>query len=233
LFLFFNADLVQQTIDNNGGSIAFIDDYTAWVTGPSAEANYIGIQRIVGKALQWEKSSGATFETAKTALIHFTRTASRSSSALILIKGVAIAPKPQAKILGVIMDSALRYRTHIARTATKGLNAALAPKRLKMLSPASARQLFNATVASVTDYASNVWMHAAHESAMAVLNRAQKIAACAITGAFQTVALAVAEAKAYIRPIRQRQFERATKIYIGIQTFPDTHPLKKLQTRVF
>jgi hypothetical protein len=40
LFLFFNADLVQQRIDSTGGSIAFVDDYTAWVTGPSAEANY-------------------------------------------------------------------------------------------------------------------------------------------------------------------------------------------------
>jgi hypothetical protein len=37
LFLFFNADLVQQRIDSKGGSIAFIDDYTAWVTGPLAE----------------------------------------------------------------------------------------------------------------------------------------------------------------------------------------------------
>lgn len=33
LFLFFNADLVQQKIDANGGSLAFIDDYTTWVTG--------------------------------------------------------------------------------------------------------------------------------------------------------------------------------------------------------
>ena len=46
-----------------------MDDYTAWVTGPSAEANYIGIQQIVEKAVQWEKRSGATFETAKTVFV--------------------------------------------------------------------------------------------------------------------------------------------------------------------
>jgi hypothetical protein len=28
LFLFFNADLVQRRIDGNGGSMAFVDDYT-------------------------------------------------------------------------------------------------------------------------------------------------------------------------------------------------------------
>jgi hypothetical protein len=57
---------------------------------------------------------------------------------------------------------------------------------------------------------------------MATLNRAQKIGAQAITGAFRTVAVAIAEVEAYIRPIQQRQFERAVKLWIGIQTFPDT-----------
>jgi hypothetical protein len=150
-----------------------------------------------------------------------------------LVKGKAVSPKPEAKILGVIMDSGLRYKNHIARTATKGLNAALALKRLKMLFPSSARQLFNATVALVMDYASNVWMHAARESAMAALNRAQRVGAQAITGVFQTVAVVIAEAEAYIQPVHQRHNERATKLWIGIQTLPDTHPLKHLHTRAF
>jgi hypothetical protein len=39
LFLFFNADLVQRRIDRNGGAIAFVDDYTVWVTRTSAVSN--------------------------------------------------------------------------------------------------------------------------------------------------------------------------------------------------
>ncbi|KJZ68506.1 hypothetical protein HIM_12107 [Hirsutella minnesotensis 3608] len=46
---------------NNGGSIAFVDDYSAWVTGPTAESNRDGIQSIIDDALDWEKRSGATF----------------------------------------------------------------------------------------------------------------------------------------------------------------------------
>ena len=38
LFLFFNALLVQQAVPN-GGSMAYIDDYTAWVVGASAVEN--------------------------------------------------------------------------------------------------------------------------------------------------------------------------------------------------
>ncbi|KAJ0147712.1 Uncharacterized protein HZ326_9693 [Fusarium oxysporum f. sp. albedinis] len=44
LFLFFNADLVQHKIALKCGSIVFIDDYSAWVTAPTAEANQAGIQ---------------------------------------------------------------------------------------------------------------------------------------------------------------------------------------------
>ena len=39
LFLFFNATLIQQVINAKGGSLAFVNDYTAWVVGDSAEAN--------------------------------------------------------------------------------------------------------------------------------------------------------------------------------------------------
>ncbi|KAF5265373.1 hypothetical protein FOXYS1_3819 [Fusarium oxysporum] len=39
LFHFFNTDLVQRKINAKGRSIAFIDDYSAWVTSPTAEAN--------------------------------------------------------------------------------------------------------------------------------------------------------------------------------------------------
>jgi hypothetical protein len=51
LFLFFNADLVQRRIDSSGGSMAFVDDYTAWVIGSIAEVNREGIQVIIDKAL--------------------------------------------------------------------------------------------------------------------------------------------------------------------------------------
>lgn len=72
LFLFFNADLVQQRIDSHGGAIAFVDDFTAWVTGPTAQHNRDGIKAIISDALDWERRSGATFEAEKTAIIHLT-----------------------------------------------------------------------------------------------------------------------------------------------------------------
>ena len=62
LFLFFNADLVQHKLDTKGGSMAFVDAYTAWITGPTAVANRGPSETLVERALEWERRSGATFE---------------------------------------------------------------------------------------------------------------------------------------------------------------------------
>lgn len=112
--------------------------------------------------MQWEQRSGTTFESSKTVLMHFTRAklpTYQLNYASVIFKGEVITPSLETKILGLIMDTRLRYKSHVARTATKALKAALALKRLRMLSPHTARQLFDATVAPAMDYASNIWMH--------------------------------------------------------------------------
>ncbi|XP_044717870.1 reverse transcriptase (RNA-dependent DNA polymerase) domain-containing protein [Hirsutella rhossiliensis] len=167
-FLFFNADLVQRRISNNGGSIAFVDDYSAW----------------------------------KTSVIHFTRIAERDSDLPLIIKGNDVKPKSNVKLLGVIMDKALRFKEHIARAAAKGLAAAMCLKRLKMASPRMARQL------------------------------AQRIGAQAVTGGFRTVATAVAEAEAGVQSFRERHAQAAAKFWIRMRTLPKTHPLTSLRLKL-
>ncbi|KAJ6436994.1 reverse transcriptase [Purpureocillium lavendulum] len=188
LFLFFNADLVQRRIKAAGGSIAFIDDYSAWVTGRTTEANRAGIQSIIDEAIDWEKRSGATFEVDKTTIVHFTRGTARNDGSF-WIKGTEVKPKASAKILGVIMDSGLRYQDHMARAAQKGLTAAMNLRRLKLLSPR------------------------------------------AITGSFQTVSTAVAEAEAGIRAVGERHKQAATRLCVDLRTLPQTHPLAALKNK--
>nr|AEB91360.1 unknown [Verticillium dahliae VdLs.17] len=232
LFLFFNADLVQQKINCYGGAIAFVDDFTSWVAGPTTQDNRKGIEAIIEKALDWEQRSGATFEADKTAVIHFTRWAKRSDSEPFTIKGQTVKPKQHVKILGVIMDIGLRYREHIARVATKGLEAAMELKRLRGLTPATARQLFTATVAPVVDYASNVWRHRCKDRTAAAIYRVQKVGAQAIIGAFVTIATSVAEAEAHIASAPERFTRRAIKLWTDLHALPETNPLRKLTSRI-
>jgi exonuclease III len=232
LFLFFNADLVQQHIDCYGGAIAFVDDFTAWVTGPTAESNRDGINEIIKKALDWERRSGATFEAEKTAIIHFTRKAYKSDSEPFAIRGQLVRPKTQVKVLGMIMDAGLKYKEHIARAATKGLKAAMELQRLRGLTPRTARQLFTATVAPVVDYASNVWMHACRYRRASPINRVQRIGANAIVGTFLTVATSVAEAEAHIASAHERFWRRAIKVWTDLHTLPTTNPLRSSTSRI-
>lgn len=122
LFLFFNANLVQSITNKNKGAIAFIDDYSAWVTGSSASENVVKLQRtVVARAEEWEATSGATFEAEKTMLIHFTRNEQRWSDQPIVIKGREVHPKTEVKILGVVFDQELRFKAHAGRIAKRGV----------------------------------------------------------------------------------------------------------------
>jgi hypothetical protein len=232
LFLFFNADLVQRRIDTYGGAIAFVDDFTAWVTGPTAQSNREGIEAIIKDALDWERRSGATFEAEKTAVIHFTRKAYKSAADPFVIKGQSVSPKDHVKILGVLMDASLKYHKHIASAAAKGLEAALELRRLKGISPTVARQLFTATVAPTVDYASNVWMHACKDKVARPISRVQRIGARAIVGTFVTVATWVAEAEAHIPSAQERFWKRAVKLWTDIHALPETNPLRRNTSRM-
>ena len=130
------------------------------------------------------------------------------------------------------MDTRLKYKEHIARAASKGLEAAMELRRLRGLTPAAARQLFTSTVAPVVDYASNVWMHACKDKAMGPINRVQRVGAQAIVGTFLTVATSVAEAEAHIATAQHRFWRRAVKMWTDIHTLPETNPLRRNIDRI-
>ena len=130
------------------------------------------------------------------------------------------------------MDAKLKYKEHIARAASKGLEAAMELRRLRGLSPSTARQLFTSTVAPVVDYASNVWMHAFKDKLVGPINRVQRIGAQAIVGTFLTVATSIAEIEAYIASTQDRFWKRAVELWTDIHTLPDTNPLRRNTSRM-
>ncbi|OKP12963.1 hypothetical protein PENSUB_1345 [Penicillium subrubescens] len=141
-------------------AIAFVDDYTRWTVGLSAEANTITLQqKVILRALEWAARSGAAFEAEKTSFIHFTRNQRlREPPAIPLyVDGAALTLAPVVKILGVLLDQDLRFESHIGKAASKGMKAVLARRHLRVLPPSVARQLFISTVASKIDYAASVW----------------------------------------------------------------------------
>lgn len=233
LFLFFNASLVQQPI-RNGSSMAYIDDYTVWTTGTSAEANTKALQeQVLPRLERWERESGAVFEASKTAFIHFTRTTGndRDNEMPLYFKGQAITPSARVKLLGVIMDKKLNYRAHVAAAAAKAQEAALAVKRLRGLRPEATRRLVAAVVWPVADYASPVWYPRAASSLVTLLEGMQRTSAQAVICSFRTVALPIAEAEAGVKPLRQRLLDECLQFWIGIHALNVSHPLAGLRKK--
>ncbi|KAK9443884.1 reverse transcriptase [Metarhizium brunneum] len=64
------------------------------------------------------------------------------------------------------------------------------------------------------------------------LNQAQAIGAQAVTGAFRSVATAVAEAEAGIAPVLERHAKTAAKNWVNLRTLPREHPLARLNMRI-
>lgn len=171
LYIFFNADLVASVINKSKGTIAFVDDFSAWVTGFSIDSNINQLQsRIIPHVEDWAAKSGAIFQAKKTHLTHFTRNKRRlnapGADLPLFMSGQTIKASLQIKILGVILDQALRYKEHVSKAADKGVKAALALKRLSNLRPETARKLFKSKVAPAMDYASVIWAPSATVSAL-------------------------------------------------------------------
>ncbi|KAF4232402.1 hypothetical protein CNMCM8980_004878 [Aspergillus fumigatiaffinis] len=148
LFLFMNAKLVKVRITDKKGAIVFVDDYTHWVVGPSADANTVRLQeKIIPRALQWTRESGALFEPEKTSFIYFKRNSRvRQQPAVPLwVEGTTLP----AQLLGVVLDQELRLRLHAPMAAKKGNPSSI---RLKGLTPEAARQLFTSTVTATVDW---------------------------------------------------------------------------------
>ncbi|KAJ5215604.1 reverse transcriptase [Penicillium cinerascens] len=232
LFLFFNANLVDVPITRRKGAIAFVDDYTRWTVGLSAEANTITLQKkVIPRALEWAARSGAAFEAEKTSFIHFTRNLRlrQLPATPLYVDGAAVTPAPEVKILGVLLDQELRFKSHIGKAASKGMKAILALRRLRGLPPSVARQLFIATVASKIDYAASVWCPARKDTVIPpgigrLFESIQRIAAQAIIGVIRTTALAIAEAEAGIESTYIRLRARIIKHWINCHTLPKDHP---------
>ncbi|KAJ6136898.1 hypothetical protein N7497_012150 [Penicillium chrysogenum] len=174
LIFFFNADLVQKQIDSQGGAVAFVDDFTAW-----------------------EKRSD--LEAEKTAIIHFAPKTRKSDHDPFTIKGQTVVPQDHVKILGLLMDTRLKYKEHIARAASKGLEAAMELRRLRGLAQHQRGS-----------YSPRRWRRSWTTPPI--------VGAQAIVGTFLTVATSVAEAEAHIATAQPRFWRRA----IGSGSSEDT-----------
>jgi exonuclease III/ribonuclease HI len=241
LYIFFNADLVEEGIDDKKGAIGFVDDYTRWTVGDTVEENLETIQNVVvPRVLDWASRSGATFEGDKTSLIHFVpagrqKKIPRPMQAL-RIEGALVGPSDSVKILGVVLDSGLNFKEHVARAAKRGWHCASTLPRLRGVRPSTARQLYETIVTSRIDYAAAVWFarfvgRNMPQWMQRLLTPIEHFAAKTIIGCFKSVSREVARAEASIQPADVRLSRRTAQLWAQAHTLPKISPIGEILDR--
>ncbi|KAI3094034.1 hypothetical protein CBS147333_10045 [Penicillium roqueforti] len=227
LFAFFNADLVDQPVDHHGGASAFIDDYFRWRVGSSAEANLAKIQtEDIPRIEEWARQTGSCFAAEKTELIHLTRKKREHLEGQIVVNGIIARPSATAKLLGVVFDQELRWKDHVQRTIKRATKTTIALCGLRHLRPEQMRQLYQACVTPVVDYASTVWHDPLRDKThLRHLNTVQRTPLIRTLSAFRTVATATLEVEAHVLPTHLRLRHRAQRTIARLHTLPRDHPV--------
>ena len=139
-----------------------------------------------------------------------------------------MAPSESAKLLGVVLDSGLTFKEYVARAAKRGWQPVKALPRLRGIRPATARQIYTATVASRIDYAAAVWYSRYLGRGMPqwmrqLLTPVDRFAAKVIINCFRTGSGEVACAEAGIHTTPLRLTRRIASFWIDIHTLPRTN----------
>ncbi|THC94016.1 hypothetical protein EYZ11_006525 [Aspergillus tanneri] len=233
LFIFFNSKLVDQPVDFHGGASAFIDDYFRWRAGKSAEENLKKLQdEDIPRIEQWAQQTGSSFAAEKTELIHFTRKKDEQTRGQLAMQGATIKPSATAKLLGVVWDRELRWKEHVQQAVKQATKANIALGGLRHLRPGQTRQVYQACVTPILDYASTVWHNPLRDKRhLKWLDTVQRSALIRILSAFRTTATATMEVETYILPTHLRLKQRAQNVIVKLYTLPRSHPIHDVLSR--
>ncbi len=122
LFLFFNAPLIEKCTRSGlpiqvGG---FVDDVHLLAYGKSTEGNCRALEKAHRICLEWARTHGVSFAPQKYELVHLTRRPKRVNlKATIRFDQTTVEPKAAIRILGLHIDTKLRWGPHLAQVKSR------------------------------------------------------------------------------------------------------------------
>ena len=237
LYMYYNADLLEIAPQHQGIRLGFIDDIAYGIQGNSGRANVRKLKLILNEAEVWRKKHGAQFEPSKYVLIHFTRNKTSESMASITINGTKIEPSREVKYLDVIFDQKLLFHSHLQHVIKKGTNATMAlfsiAKRSWGAPYKYIRQLFQAVIAPIIDYAAPIWHRPKQDGSTAgfahiwKLSGIQRLAMKAILGCYRTTPTAAMEIESGLQPVWIRLQTKVLLAITRMQSLSTNHPIQQ------
>ena len=194
--------------------IGFVDDINILVVGSSTENNCRALEHVHRGCMEWAHRHGAAFGPQKYELMHLTRSLKKfNMTAGVNLGGVAKSPQPTLHILGVLLDSKLRWGPHVKSTAEK---AAQQSRALTAITGSTwgatfekARLIYNTVVRPVITYGVTIWtpldslLRPAHQHWIGdTLEHQQQRCLCTVTSGFKATSRRQLEGEAAVPPLR-------------------------------
>ena len=233
LFLFFVSNLLEELNYGSTTACGFVDDTHLLAFRTLTEDNCRALKAVYEKCAIWARTHGATFAPEKYHLMHLTRRPKKHNmAAVVTIPGFQGKPCAEIKILGVQVDSKLRWGPHIKLTYEKAMQQTNTLTRLVNstwgASFARARHIYTAVVRPKITYGCSIW-HSPEgtpgytKSKISKLEKVQNQCLRRITGAYKTTNIRVLEHEAAIPPLRNHMDGLAFS-YTRRHNTPDPHP---------
>ena len=159
LFIIYINDLPQ--ISELAKFIMYADDANIFIIGNSPDEVYNKLEILCSALIRWVDSNGLALNLRKTNYMIFSRQKSINYRNVV-ISGVTIERKTEARFLGVILDEKLSWSQHIAAVKMKMSRYIGIMYKLKKHLPLKARiQIYHSFVQSHLNYCSLIWGFAA------------------------------------------------------------------------
>lgn len=164
LYLFYNADLLDMCDDIRlrTSTTGFVDDVNILTYSESTEQNCRTLEEIYSRCEQWALRHGSKLAERKHELIHFSRTPRRyNMNATVTLAQHQVDAKPDIRVLGVQLDSKLRWGPHLRQIEAK---LAVRHKAIRMITGstwgptmAASKRICSAVSRSVISHGAAVW----------------------------------------------------------------------------
>jgi exonuclease III len=213
LYLFYNSDLLEslESIGLQTSAIGFMDDVNILTFGKTTEGNCRTLQHTHDACETWARRHGSKFNPQKYELIHFTRKPKRyNMDASMEIDGQTIQPTGDVRILGVQLDSALRWKPHLRTLEAKAERTLNALKTTTGstwgMSMEASRKLYAAVARPTITFGAGAWYTPdgikGHRKTTALkLKAIQGRFLKTVTGAYRATSTEALEIETYTQPL--------------------------------
>jgi len=205
LYILFNADLLEISIEPDEDSLGYVDDASAIATADTLEEAAAILKDFMereGGGFTWSADHNSRFEISKLAVVYYTYgKVLNNSYPTLTLQGTPIERRESYKYLGIHVDQHLRWNTQLKKTIDKAMQWILQFRRFTKpatgISAALMRRLYITVAIPKITYGAEVWYNPPTKQtgkknrtgsvkALKELTKIQRVATIAINGALCT-----------------------------------------------